>query len=159
MTKKSPLIAEIVEYAREQGLNQKELASRAHLPEETVSRAKTRGRATLEVTEALAAAAGAKLILAGPRRATTLSRDFRTKHGVALAWSDRNAPDDVLIRQALLQPRFQVLLDAAVTFGLDKLKGEWMRLRAEESPEALKARPATERMLAHLDDGYLQATA
>ena len=166
MEKRSLLIAEIVDYARTQGLTQKVLASRANVPAETLSRAKTRGGSTLAVAEALAEAAGTRLVLAGHRQATAPARDFRGQHrdfrgqhGVALAWSNREAPVDVLIRQALLQPRFQVLLDAAVEFGLDSVAREWNRLRAEGSPEAVKARPVTDRILGHLSDGYREATA
>src|ERR1700730_4730489 len=46
-----------------------------------------------------------------------------------LVWSNRQAGDDVRIRAALMKPRFPVLLDIAVTFGLERLEQEWAILR------------------------------
>ena len=82
---------------------------------------------------------------------------FREKYGVALAWSNSQASNDVLIRRALVAPRFQVLLDAALEFGIDKLSAEWALLREEGSSETLRAAPVTERILRHIREGYKQA--
>lgn len=159
--KTSNLITQIVEAAHAQGISQKALAFRAGVPEETISRAKKRGSARLSVVELLARAAGTEIGLVG-RAASRRSRaggDFRDKYGVALAWSNASASNAVLVCRALVKPRFQILLDAAIEFGLDTLSMEWERLKAEGSSEALKASPVTERILGHIRDGYQQATA
>src|ERR1700730_9794490 len=46
-----------------------------------------------------------------------------------LVWSNRQVGDDVRIRAALMKPSFPVLLDIAVTFGLERLEQEWAILR------------------------------
>lgn len=79
---------------------------------------------------------------------------FRDKYAVALAWSNKDASDDVLMRRALVESRFQMLLDAAVEFGIDKLPAEWEYLKAEGSSETMKASTTTERILKHIHEGY-----
>lgn len=156
----SNLITQIVETAHAQGISQKALALRAGIPEETISRAKKRGSARLNVVELLARAAGTAIGLVGraPYRGSRAGGDFRNKYGVALAWSNASASNAILVRRALVKPRFQMLLDAALEFGLDKLSAEWERLKAEGSSDALKASPVTERILGHIHRGYQQAT-
>lgn len=155
------LIARIVETAHTNGLNQKALATRSGITEETLSRMKKRGSGNFALVAKLARTAGVRLGLvdawAPPRRVRRF-RSFRDKYAVALAWSNKDAPDDVLMRRALVKPRFQQLLDAAVEFGIDQLSVEWERLKAEGSSEAMKVGPTTERILGHIHDGYRQTT-
>lgn len=159
------LIEQIIETADTLGMTQKVLAARAGVPEETLSRGKKRGSMRLDSVERLARAAGVEIGLVRPATASALRRTtaarlpFREKYGVALAWSNADASDELLVRRALVQPRFQVLLDAAVAFGVDVLAAQWDRLQAEGSPEAVKVRPTTERILGHIRDGYRQVTA
>lgn len=83
---------------------------------------------------------------------------FRTRHR-SLVWSNPNASDATFIRHALLQPRFTVLLDGAVTFGMDVLNPEWNILLADDGEEVRRATPVTQRMLKNIQNGYEQATA
>ncbi|NDP59683.1 MAG: hypothetical protein GZ090_10030 [Oxalobacteraceae bacterium] len=83
---------------------------------------------------------------------------FRTRHR-SLVWSNPNASDTIFIRHALLQPRFTVLLDAAVAFGMDVLYAEWNSLLADDGEEVRRATPVTQRMLNNIQNGYEQATA
>lgn len=155
------LIARIVKTAQANGLNQKALALRGGLPEETLSRMKKRGSGNFAAVARLARAAGTRLGLVdspvSPRH-SQCPASFRDKYAVALAWSNKGVPDDVLMRRALVKPGFQLLLDAAIEFGVDALLAEWNRLKAEGSPEALKAASITERLLGHIHDGYRQTT-
>jgi hypothetical protein len=160
------LISQIVDAAHARGLNQKALAERAGIPKESLSRAKKRGTAKLGMVEDLAKAAGVTLgIIQTGRPAKQIKpikptepQSFQTKYS-ALAWSNPNASESLLIRRALLKPEFRVLLDAALEFGVTRLNNEWSQVMAETSPEALRARPVTERILGHIHDGYRQATA
>jgi transcriptional regulator with XRE-family HTH domain len=157
------LIAQIVEVAHARGLNQKALAARSGISEETLSRMKKRGSGNVALVAKLAQATGMRLglvdLLALPQRRQHGRGSFRDKYAVALAWSNKEAPDDVLVRLALVKPRFQMLLDAAVEFGVGTLSEEWERLKADGTPEALKVRATTERILGHIQDGYRQTTA
>jgi len=155
------IISRIVEVAHAKGFTQKTLAARAGITEETLSRMKKRGSGNLGLVSKLARAVGLRLglvdSLAVPRRIQRHG-SFRDKYAVALAWSNKDAPNDVLIRRALVRPRFQVLLDAAVEFGVDKLTAEWEHLKAEGSSEVMKVCATTDRILKHINDGYRQTT-
>ncbi len=76
-----------------------------------------------------------------------------------LVWANPNASDSVHIRAALVHPQFRRLLEIAVEFGLSRLREEWAVLAAEGTPEAVRARPHVERILAHIQEGFARAAA
>ena len=84
---------------------------------------------------------------------------FRDKYAMQLAWSNKHASDDVLIRCALIKPGFRLLLDAAIEYGLDRLEIIWSQLKSEGGEEVSRAKPITERLLKHLKYGYQKATS
>ena len=54
-----------------------------------------------------------------------MSRDsFHARHP-GLIWSVDRPSDVVLMRAALLAPRFHTLLDACLEFGAARLRAEW----------------------------------
>jgi hypothetical protein len=75
----------------------------------------------------------------------------------ALVWSNPHAAPEVFIRKALLQADFNLLLDAAIAFGLPELNKQWDILECEKSPEAMRASSTTTRILRNLQNGYQQA--
>lgn len=155
------LIAQILTAAQAAGLSQKTLADRSGITEETLSRMKKRGSGNFSLVVKLAQAAGTPLCLANapmPAAAAAQGRSFRDKYGVSLAWSNKHASDEVLIRRALVKPGFRLLLDAAVDFGIDRLATAWAQLKQEGADEVGKAAPVTERILRHIEYGYQQAT-
>jgi hypothetical protein len=85
-------------------------------------------------------------------------REFWQRHP-GLVWSNPDAGDAVQIRAALLHPRFGLLLDIALEFGLDRVREEWELLRAENTPEARRARDAVERILQNIQQGFAFAPA
>jgi hypothetical protein len=76
-----------------------------------------------------------------------------------IAWSNPEASDSVRIRAALLRPRFELLLDLAVAFGLNRLSEEWSFLEADPTPEVERARPFVHRILLHIEKGFSRASA
>ncbi len=86
------------------------------------------------------------------------SQRFRDKYRW-LVFSNSSAPDAVYMRRALLAPRFPMLLDAALEFGLPTLEAEWAKLKIEVSKEVARALPETGRILVTLRRGYEQASA
>lgn len=82
-----------------------------------------------------------------------------THQGVALAWSNPQASDSVMIAKALLAPSFHRLLAIAAHFGLDRLKVEWEQLRLDLSrspwPEnqhvLQRAEPTVARCIRHME--------
>lgn len=74
-----------------------------------------------------------------------------------LVWSNRNADDTVRLRAALVRPRFRLLLDLALAFGLERLRREWEVLSQESAPEARRAAPVVDRILHHIEEGFRRA--
>jgi hypothetical protein len=75
-----------------------------------------------------------------------------------LVWSNPEAGDTVHLRAALLNPRFDCLLEAAVVFGIDRLKSEWRVLTEENTPLARRAQPIVDRILKHITHGFALAS-
>lgn len=167
MVMSTAIFRDILAAAAELGLTQKQLAAAAGVRAETLSRAKKRGSLQLPLAEALARAVGAELVLrrpAGRHAVATVAAPpapppgFRERYR-ALLWSNPDAPDEVLLRRALVRPGFRMLLDAAVEFGLPRLQREWDELLAADDPEALRARAVTEQLLRNIQDGFALASA
>jgi hypothetical protein len=71
-----------------------------------------------------------------------------------LVWSNPEAGDTVHLRAALLNPRYDCLLEAALVFGVERLREEWRALTEENTPAARRARPIVERILKHIAHGF-----
>lgn len=85
-------------------------------------------------------------------------QEFWAKHP-GLVWSNTEAGDAAHIRAALIRPRYRLLLDIAVEFGIERLRCEWAELQANATPEVARARPAVERILGHIEEGFALAAA
>ncbi len=79
------------------------------------------------------------------------------QHHPGLVWSNRHADDTVRIRAALSRPRFDLLLDLSVAFGLTRLHDEWAILEAEGTPETRSATPIVARILRNIEEGFRRA--
>lgn len=84
----------------------------------------------------------------------TTARSFWQAHP-GLVWSSPQADDAVHIRAALVRPRFHLLLEIAVEFGLPRVRAEWDEL----AMEVKRARPVVERILRHIEEGFARADA
>lgn len=91
----------------------------------------------------------------------TNTRDdvFWKEHGgVTIVWSNPKASDTVMIQNALLKPSFDLLLNIAAHFGLQKLKEEWEILKnnpdpyPEESENLRRIEPTVTRCLTHMTE-------
>ena len=71
-----------------------------------------------------------------------------------VVWSNPAANDSVHIRAALVRPRFTLLLEIALEFGLERLRSEWTELQKDESREIARALPSVERILEHIEKGF-----
>lgn len=73
-----------------------------------------------------------------------------------LAYSNRNAKEDVLLRNALLQGRFDAILESAAVDGIDFVKTNLENLKQRGS---LKSKQVTklERMIKSIEKGFQQA--
>lgn len=83
--------------------------------------------------------------------------DLWTKHR-GLVWSNPSADDSILLRNALIQPRFDTLLDCVEVFGLARIESEWSILVADDSVEARRAAPSVTRILNNIRRGLKLTT-
>jgi len=83
---------------------------------------------------------------------------FQSRHP-GLVWSHSRPSEAVLIRAALLRPRFETILDACVEFGLERVRGEWNALAHDATPEVRRAEPQVSRILRHIAEGFADAQA
>ena len=74
-----------------------------------------------------------------------------------LVWSNPHADDTVYIRAALTQPRFEMLLQIADKFGLERLRTEWQVLTDENTAETRRAAPIVERIVGNIEKGFALA--
>ena len=86
---------------------------------------------------------------------TSSSQFWQTRRG--LIWSNPKAGDSAHIRAALLRPTFGQLLDIALEFGLERLGAEWAVLDREGTAAAQRARRPVERILCHIEEGFVRA--
>jgi len=84
--------------------------------------------------------------------------EFWKRHR-GLVWSNPAADDSVHIRAALVRPRFSLLLEVALEFGLERVRSEWTELQKDETREIARARPSVERILEHIEKGFTLAAA
>lgn len=147
------LLDQILVLAKAQGITQKELAGKAGIPEESLSRLKGRNSVKAKTLELLAGAIGLELMLGPKSKPKSATAPFREKYKY-LAWSNSQASTEVLLRQALVQPDFSILLDAAAEFGYPELLKQWTELLAQPDAAVQRAAPFTTRMLMHIAPGF-----
>ncbi len=90
----------------------------------------------------------------GERSPSPKAEKWRKKYSF-LVWSHREASDRSLLRAALLNPHFDILLDAVWAFGIDRLYREWDAVK--DTPEAQSVADYTEEKLRHLKAGVEMA--
>jgi hypothetical protein len=83
---------------------------------------------------------------------------FRARHP-GLVWSNSQAGEAVLIRAALLRPRFHTIMDACLEFGLKRVQSEWDLLRTEAKAETQRVESETARILRNITEGIADAQA
>ncbi len=76
-----------------------------------------------------------------------------------LVWSNSSAGEDVLIRAALLNPRYQTILSMVREVGLERVAREWEMLVEENTREARIAAAASSRILRNIRTGFSHAQA
>jgi hypothetical protein len=86
------------------------------------------------------------------------SDTFHARHP-GLVWSVDRPSEALLMRAALLAPRFHTLLDACLEFGAARVRAEWQILKDEGTPEARRAAPDVHRILCHIEEGFADAQA
>lgn len=158
------LVDTLLQAARAQGLDQRQLAERAGLRPETVSRAKRRGTLDLSSLQALAGVVGLELALrpgqrydtTPPNPSVTVARSPLAEPQWGLAWSNPDAPAEALVRNALAHGRFDLLLQAVIGHGLGTVLAQWQQV-APTLPA--RARREVQRKLDNIEKGWRDAAS
>lgn len=74
-----------------------------------------------------------------------------------LVWSRSDAPPEVILRAALMSPRFHIILDACKAFGLEGVRAEWQALLQEANQQVRRVAPIVERILRNIEMGVRHA--
>lgn len=127
------LLQDILAVAHDRGLDQKRLAHLSGVPAETISRAKKRGTVDLKTLEQLAKAVDARICLSqvSPIRENSPLTD--PKWG--LAWSNRQASTESVVRAALIKGAYTAILEAVVHHGLQFVQDQWSAICANQAPK------------------------
>lgn len=74
-----------------------------------------------------------------------------------LVWSNASASEEVLIRAALVHPRFPTILSMVLEVGFERIHHEWKMLLEENTRETRLATAATTRILRNIQTGLSHA--
>ncbi len=154
------LLEQVLASAQQAGMDQAQLARAAGLAPETLSRAKKRGTMDLASIDALAKVAGLQLGLAPvakPRQMMlkpTRSPLADPKWG--LAWSNSAVDHKTLIRNALAQGGFMLLLEAVKAHGVEEVLAQWSQVKPGLKP---RVQAEVERQLRNIQEGVSSAQA
>ncbi len=120
------------------GLTQAMAAQKSGLSLSMLRRAESHGTIPLPQLLRLAKTIGYDLHLReiSPPPAPRKSEVTLNRRHPGLVWSNANAPKEIYIRKALLNPRFGKLLKLAQEFGLESLKREWDLLSTQSTDES-----------------------
>lgn len=161
MTTTHNLITRVLESARSNGIDQKQLAKRAGVRPETISRAKKRATMDVSTVGDLARAAGLELTLVPmaqePQPTTPRSPLADPKWG--LAWSNAAISDQALVRNALIKGAFSAILEAEIFHGPEFVRSQWQAICKTGEGISPKGRAYVERMLNNIEAGLADAQA
>jgi hypothetical protein len=157
MSTTTALLVQALDHATAMGLDQRTLALRSGLSQETISRAKKRGTMDSSTLEKILGSVGLELALR-PRV------DLQTRPALrdpvrGLAWSNPQVSDEVLINKALLGGGFTVILQAAVEFGLPRIQAQWRALLAGQEAPGVRTRELVNEILDNIEQGFEHAAA
>lgn len=130
------LLQQVLKAAQANGVDQACLAEEAGLKPETISRAKKRAGMELNTIARLASVVGLQVVLQPvtvktdeTQQAPTVSAAPLSKARFGLAWSNPGAQEGPLLRKALLQGRFDAILEAAAQDGVPFVRRQMKELR------------------------------
>lgn len=156
------LLQTILGRASGSGISQLQLAERAALRPETISRAKKRGTIDLKSLDAMARAIGMRLQLVPAEPAVPPSGDLPNRQSpladpkFGLAWSNRNASAEALVISAIRSGNYHLLLEAAAAHGMPLVRRQLKVIGPKLRPAA---REEVERQLRNIERGFADAQA
>ena len=74
-----------------------------------------------------------------------------------LVWSNSSPSEEVLVRAALLRPRFHTIFRMVCEIGFSRVSREWEILESENTREVQMAAAASSRILRNIRTGLLDA--
>jgi transcriptional regulator with XRE-family HTH domain len=150
------LLNQIIGAAKAAHLDQARLAQAAGVAPETISRAKKRGTIDLSTLEALAQAAGLTLSLSD----SAAKRSSLADPSRGLAWSNPAMSDEALVRNALKNGSFNLVLEAVLEHGLTFVQKQWALMNVDPDVGlSTRAQADINRKLANIERGLNHAAA
>jgi transcriptional regulator with XRE-family HTH domain len=175
VTHTTEILMKALERAKKLGLDQRQLAARAGLSPETLSRAKKRGTMDSSSLERILGCVGFELALtpSGHPHEAQGAKDAGADHtglisGIptalrdpawGLAWSNPDVQDEVLVRKALLTGGFTVILQSTLDFGLPNVMAQWEILRNSAEAPGPKTQELVCEILGNIEQGFSHAAA
>lgn len=162
MSTAAALIAEALAASKIAGKDQRTLAALAGCAPETLSRAKKRGDMELSTLVAICDAGAMKICLMPAQmqqRQPIERRSSLADPRWGLAWSNPDAPSDLLVRKALAKGSFLVILEAVLEHGLEFVRGQWRLMLGDDERPSAQAQKNVERMLGNIEKGIALAQA
>jgi transcriptional regulator with XRE-family HTH domain len=156
MPTSSELLQNILTAATQQGLDQAQLAAKAKVRPETISRAKKRDTADIKTLQSLAHAAGLELQLQPLPSKNTAPTSPLAHPRFGLAWSNPNASAEALVCNAIKSGNYHLLLNAAVGHGLVFLRQQF---NAIAPTLRAQSRKEIKRKLGNIERGFSHAQA
>lgn len=156
MSISTELLPNILSAALQQGLDQAQLAAKAKVRPETISRAKRRDTVDLRTLQSLAQVVGLELTLQPLPQKDSASASPLAHPRLGLAWSNPNATAQALVCNAIKNGNYHLLLQAAVGHGLGFVRQQFDAIAPALRP---KARDAVQRKLANIEKGFSHAQA
>ncbi len=159
------LLQQVLKAAQARGVDQACLAEEAGLKPETISRAKKRVGMELNTIARLASVVGLQVVLQPvpvpaktdeTQHAPTVSASPLSKARFGLAWSNPGAQEGPLLRKALLQGRFDAILEAAAHDGVPFVRRQMQQLR-ESGDLSADLNAKLERLLKSIERGFADA--
>ncbi len=150
------LLNTVIAIAAQRGLDQRQLAQRADIRPETISRAKKRGTVDLTTLQRLAQAAELELTLRPLKGTGAISNSPLAQPRFGLAWSNPNASAEALVSNALKKGHYHLLLQAAAAHGLAFVHEQ---LHAMAPALAPKSKQEVLRKLSNIEKGFSNAQA
>jgi DNA-binding phage protein len=157
------LLQQVLKAADARGIDQARLAERAGLNPETISRAKKRIDMELSTIARLASVVGLQVVLQPAKVAATRAQQAPTRHTAplskarfGLSWSNPGSPEETLLRNALLQCRFDAILEAAAQDGVSFVRQQMKKLH-ENGDLSEDASARLERIVKSIERGFADA--
>ncbi len=156
MSINTELLNTVIATAAQHGLDQGQLAKKASIRPETISRAKKRGTIDLMTLQRLAQATELELTLRPVGGTGAIPNSPLAQPRFGLAWSNPNASAQALVSNAIKKGHYHLLLEAAAAHGLAFVHEQLHAMAPALAPRSMQE---VLRKLSNIEKGFSHAQA